>query len=416
MHNTVSSGRRKMKEKGYSKKQQILATVAVCFAGYGAYSDSVIYPIVSAILEDFPGTSVVAANMFLTGASAIAAILAALLTGILLRHIRARVLIILGTITFFIGGVAGFWAQNFSFLIVMRALDGFSDGLLATASAAMITQIFAKEKERSRVFSLYIVASLILSVITGSLSGVLCTIGWRYSFLANSASFIPIILAIFFLPDTPLESTPSRVPLPEERCWKPAKPIWAIAMYLIFSVLAFVCSICSSFYVTENGIGNSMLVGFSQSSGKIICIVVTFIFPIVYGKFKKYIPLASAVSFTLIYFFLYFAPSAGMLFLGMVLLNVGMSLIPTYYQLRVSQNTPACRMGLMMGLYTISIYGANLVCPYVPIVLQFLPGCDTYTATYLPIGMILGVLATIYLIRLCTGREQKEMDNYGQNI
>ena len=141
-----------MKEKGYSKKQQILATVAVCFAGYGAYSDSVIYPIVSAILEDFPGTSVVAANMFLTGASAIAAILAALLTGILLRHIRARVLIILGTITFFIGGVAGFWAQNFSFLIVMRALDGFSDGLLATASAAMITQIFAKERNEAAFF------------------------------------------------------------------------------------------------------------------------------------------------------------------------------------------------------------------------------------------------------------------------
>ena len=180
--------------------------------------------------------------------------------------------------------------------------------------------------------------------------------------------------------------------------------------------LAFVCSICSSFYVTENGIGNSMLVGFSQSSGKIICIVVTLIFPFVYGKFKKYIPLASAFSFALIYFLLYLAPSAGMLFLGMALLNVGMSLIPTYYQLRVSQNTPVCRMGLMMGLYTISIYGANLLCPYVPTVLQLLPGCDTYTATYLPIGIILGVLAVIYLIRLRTGREQQELDNYGQNI
>ena len=297
-----------MKEKGYSKKQQILATVAICFAGYGAYSDSVVYPIISNILEDFPGTSVVAANMFLTGASAIAAILAALLTGILMRHIRAKVLIIVGTITFFIGGVAGFWAQNFSFLIVMRALDGFSDGLLATASAAMITQIFPNEKERSRVFSLYIVASLILSVITGSLSGVLCTIGWRYSFLANGASFIPIILAIFFLPDTPLEAAAPKAALPKECRWKPGKPIWAIAMYLIFSVLAFVCSICSSFYVTENDIGNSMLVGFSQSSGKIICIVVTLIFPLVYGKFKKYIPLASAFSFALIYFLLYLAP------------------------------------------------------------------------------------------------------------
>lgn len=259
-----------MKGKGYSKKQQILAAVAICFAGYGAYSDSVIYPIISAILADFPGTSVVASNMFLTGASAIAAILAALLTGILMRHIRA------------------------------------------------------------------------------------------------------------------------------------------IAMHLIFSVLAFVCSICSSFYVAENGIGNSMLVGFSQSSGKIICIVVTLIFPVVYGKFKKYIPLASAFSFALIYFFLYLAPGAGMLFLGMALLNVGMSLIPTYYQLRVSQNTPACRMGLMMGLYTISIYGANLLCPYVPTVFRLLPGCHTYTAAYLPIGIILGVLAVIYLIRLCAGREQKE--------
>ena len=96
-----------MKEKGYSKKQQILATVAICFAGYGAYSDSVVYPIISNILEDFPGTSVVAANMFLTGASAIAAILAALLTGILMRHIRAKVLIIVGTITFFIGRLLG---------------------------------------------------------------------------------------------------------------------------------------------------------------------------------------------------------------------------------------------------------------------------------------------------------------------
>lgn len=105
-----------------------------------------------------------------------------------------------------------------------------------------------------------------------------------------------------------------------------------------------------------------------------------------------------------------------MLFLGMALLNVGMSLIPTYYQLRVSQNTPACRMGLMMGLYTISIYGANLLCPYVPTVFRLLPGCHTYTAAYLPIGIILGVLAVIYLIRLCTGREQQELDNYGQNI
>jgi len=394
-----------MQEPVYSKKQKILATIAICFAGYGAYSDSVVYPIVTAILEDFPGTSVVASNMFLTGASAIAAILGALLTGVLVKHIRKRPLIILGTAAFFVGGVAGFWAKDFAFLIAMRALDGFSDGVLATASAAMITQIFPEEKARGRVFSLYIVASLVLSIISGSLSGVLCTIGWRYSFLANAASFIPIILAVCFLPDTPLE--PPAKKLPKAQRWNPAKASGAIVMYLILSFLAFVCSICSGFYVAENGIGNSMLVGFSQSSGKIICLIITLSFTPIYARFKRYIPVVSCLSFTLIYLLLYFFPSAGMLFAGMACLNVGMSLIPTYYELQVSEHTPPSRMGLMMGLYTVSIYGANLICPYVPTTLQAVLGCTTYTATYIPIAIILGVITLYYALRLLAERRQE---------
>ena len=398
----------------YSARAKILATIAICFAGYGAYSDSVVYPIITSILEEFPDTSVGCTNMFLTGASAIAAIFAAFLTGVLVKYIRKRTLIILGTTAFFVGGVAGFFARNMGFLIAMRALDGFSDGMLATASAVMITQIFQEEKERSRVFALYIVASLVLSIISGSLSGVLCTIGWRYSFLANSASFIPILLAVFFLPDTPLEPLVKRTR--EKLRWKPAKPLGAIGMYLLLSALAFVCSICSSFYVSENAIGNSVLVGFSQSVGKIVCLVITLCFTPIYVRFKKFIPFFSCMSFTAIYLLLYFWPSAVMLFLAMAILNVGMSLIPTYFELKVSQNTPEARMGLMMGLYTISIYGANLLCPYVPTTLQAVMGSSTYTATYVPVAVIMGAISLFYLVRLVSGREQRSLDSYGREL
>ena len=365
-------------------------------------------------MQDFSGISVNATNMFLTGASSIAAVIAALLAGILVKYIRKRTLIIVGTIAFFIGGVASFWAEDFSFLIAMRALDGFSDGLLATTGAALITQIFRDEKERARIFSLHIVASLVFSIVTGSLSGVLCNIGWRYSFLANSASIVSVLLAVFFIPDTPLE--PKNAVQAEKRSWKPAIALGAIGMYLLLSALAFVCSICSSFYVTENGFGASALVGFSQSSGKIICLIITLSFSLIYNRYKKFIPLVSCLSFSAIYLLLYYWGSPVMLFVAMAVLNIGMSLIPTYFELKVSQNTPEFRMGLMMGLYTISVYGGNLLCPYVPTTLQKLLNLQSYTQTYLPLSIILGAIAVFYLVRLVTGIEQKSFDSYGKYI
>lgn len=398
----------------YSRKQKTLATVAICSAGYGAYSDSVVYPIVSTIMQDFSGISVNATNMFLTGASAIAAVIAALLTGILVKYIRKRTLIIWGTIAFFIGGVASFWAEDFSFLIAMRALDGFSDGMLATTGAALITQIFQDEKERAGIFSLHIVACLIFSMITGSLSGILCAFGWRYSFLANSASIVSVVLAVFFIPDTPLE--PKTAVCAEKKKWKPSIALGAIGMYLLLSALAFVCSICSSFYVMENGFGASALVGFSQSSGKIICLIITLSFSYIYGRYKKFIPLVSCMSFSLIYLLLYYWGSPLMLFVAMAVLNIGMSLIPTYFELKVSQNTPEFRMGLMMGLYTVAVYGGNLLCPYVPTVLQKALNLQTYTQTYLPIAVILGLITVFYLVRLVTGMEQKSFAAYGKYL
>lgn len=390
---------------GYSRQQKALATAAICAAGYGAYSDSVVYPIASAIVADFPGITPGAVNLFLTGASSIAAVFAALLAGVLVKWVRKRVLIILGTMAFFVGGVASFWAKDFSFLVAMRALDGFSDGLIATTAAAAITQIFPDEKERARVFSLHIVAALIFSIITGSLSGVLGRYGWRYSFLANAASIVSVLMAVLFLPDTTLEPRqPSR---DQREPWHPRIALGAIGMYLLLSALAFVCSVCSSFYVTENGLGGSALVGFSQSSGKLICLVITLSFSWVYARFKRYIPVVSCLSFSLIYFLLYWKASAGVLFLAMAILNIGMSLIPTYFELKVSENTPQYRMGLMMGLYSVSVYGGNLLCPYVPTTLQAGLGLTTYTQTYLPIALILAGITLFYLAGLLRSQKAK---------
>lgn len=390
---------------GYSKRQKRLATAAICAAGYGAYSDSVVYPIASEIVADFPGISSGSVNLFLTGASAIAAVIAAILAGFLVKWIRKRVLITVGTTAFLIGGVASFWAKDFAFLIAMRALDGFSDGLIATTVAALTTQIFPDEKERARVFSLHIVAALVFSIITGSLSGILCRYGWRYSFLANAASIVSVFMAVLFLPDTPLE--PGHSHREAQQPWNPGIALGAIGMYLLLSALAFVCSICSSFYVTENGLGGSALVGFSQSCGKIICLVITLSFSWVYARFKKYIPVVSCFSFSLIYFLLYWLGSPATLFLAMGILNIGMSLIPTYFELKVSENTPECRMGLMMGLYSVSVYGGNLLCPYVPTVLQAGLGLGSYTQTYLPIAILLLGITLFYFLRLITAENRK---------
>lgn len=84
-----------------------------------------------------------------------------------------------------------------------------------------------------------------------------------------------------------------------------------------------------------------------------------------------------------------------------------MSLIPTYFELKVSENTPECRMGLMMGLYSVSVYGGNLLCPYVPTVLQAGLGLGSYTQTYLPIAILLLGITLFYFLRLITAENRK---------
>ena len=173
--------------------------VALWTAGYGALSDSVIVPLLSAILEEFSDASETMRNLFVSGASAVMAMIFAMLTGVLMRHFSKRKLLILGTTLFAIGGIGGAFAHSMEFLLLTRMFDGMSDGIIMTTAASLVAQLFPDEKERSSFFSYNTVFSALFGMATASIAGVLCVKSWRLGFLANGLAFVPVILAILSL-------------------------------------------------------------------------------------------------------------------------------------------------------------------------------------------------------------------------
>ena len=166
--------------------------VALWTAGYGALSDSVIVPLLSAILEEFSDASETMRNLFVSGASAVMAMIFAMLTGVLMRHFSKRKLLILGTTLFAIGGIGGAFAHSMEFLLLTRMLDGMSDGIIMTTAASLVAQLFPDEKERSSFFSYNTVFSALFGMATASIAGV-----HFYNLAKHFFSFLKILMLLY---------------------------------------------------------------------------------------------------------------------------------------------------------------------------------------------------------------------------
>src|SRR5690242_9205218 len=118
-------------------KKSIWLKVALCFASFDMFSDSVVVPIVTAIYNEFPNSSFFQQNFVLSG-SALLSIPAALITGIFTRFVSKRYLVIFGSLLYCIGGIGGAFSTGMDFLLATRAITGVSNGILSTVALSLI--------------------------------------------------------------------------------------------------------------------------------------------------------------------------------------------------------------------------------------------------------------------------------------
>ena len=278
-----------------------LTKIALCSAGYGLFSDSVMIPMVNAIFVEFSNASAFLLNYVISG-NAILALISGLVTGVLLRYIRRKPLLIGGTLVFAIGGIGGAFSTSLEFLAVMRSLDAISDGILTVTTAVMIVELWKSEKEQSFVFGMHSAFAGTFGCIVGIFAGYISVHSWRHVFYINGVTFISVILCILFVPDT----KPPKYEHKEEGhleewekrlVWKPLPFVGILGAMLVLGSLCYMIAMLLDLFIAEQGIGNSIITGYMSIITAAVGFIGNMSAPAVLTRIKRksFLSLHSAV-------------------------------------------------------------------------------------------------------------------------
>ena len=284
-------------------KHPTMTVLALLLSSFMTSADTmVLQPIIDLLATDvFPeyGYSMSAMIMNI---SAIALAVTSVASGALVRFGKKR-LIILGTIFFTIGGVAGSFVTNIYYIWFTRLFEGFGAGLVMTVSLMMIPQIFADQARVDKIMGYNGILMALFSGIITFTSGYLALVSWKLPFMYYLVGIIILVFQVLYIPD-------DRKALAEEG-GAPAKSrisragVMHAVSGLAFGIFTSFFFVCISGVLAENGVGDASMAGTASTFNTIGSFISGFFFACLFGKIKDY-------SFT-VFYLLMIAAWAGLL-------------------------------------------------------------------------------------------------------
>ncbi len=394
-----------------TKKRDKWVKIAIYMAGYGMFSDNVVIPLITKISEDFTDASLFSLNFVISGCG-VAAIIASIFTGILMKYFDKRNLIIAGTVIFSVGGIAGAFSPNITFLAVTRTIDAISDGILTTVTSTLIAQLWKSEKERSDIAGWYNAVSCIFGAFMSIAAGYLAVYSWRFSFLINGVSIIGTIFCILFIPkglSEPISrSRAASIPetIMDDIPYHPLKLILSLIAYMIISSLCYELSFLINLYVVEKNFGNTVISGYLSFLITAVAFLGCISMSPLYAKIKKLLPSFFSVVAGL-FMYLYAIANSPIIAMicGAVVGYMG-GIIVVYYHWYIIQNTPRRYLNVYAGLESALIYLNGYLAVYIPSINTVLFHTQTISESleYSSFGLI--VIGILYFLIWVVSRQR----------
>ena len=228
-------------------------------------------PALAAIKEAFPHITATQAKLVLTLPT-----LVMMPIGLFSARLTARIdkkkLLLTGMVLFLLFGVSGGFVDNFGLLLLMRLLFGIGLGIMTPLSTSLIFDFAPDTNKRSKLLGIQGASNQLGGLIFMSLSGVLTSISWRYSFLVYAFVIVSIILTSLYMP-----SIPPRSPKGGNGDGEKKKMSRKILLLAFFAMMIFACYFLINtdlaLFMDAKGIGNAKECGYALAVMRIPAIV-----------------------------------------------------------------------------------------------------------------------------------------------
>ena len=277
-------------------------------------------PAIAAIKEAFPDISATQAKLVLTLPTLVMMPIG-LCSGKLASMVDKKKLLLTGMTLFGVFGVAGGFVNDFSLLLLMRVLFGIGLGIMTPLSTSLIFDFTTDVKQRSRLLGIQGASNQTGGLLFMSLSGVLASISWRYSFLVYAFVIISIILALLYLPSIPPK------PKPVTASGKPQKMSKKIVILGFFAMMIFACYFIIntdlSIFMDRLGLGDAKECGYALSIMRIPAIVAGISLGLIMGRLKDWTMPVSMAIMAVGYLMIAWSGSFAMVMAGCLIVGLG---------------------------------------------------------------------------------------------
>ena len=334
------------------KKMLVLTMLCISLFQMGMVG---LAPVVSAVVDAFPGTSALAAQMATTFLNLVL-VGVALLSGTISRHFGRRKMCAGGMLLFALAGICGaFFTVGLWAVFVWSAFLGAGTGLFVPAVSSMMID-YLDDGERSAVAGLQTafvnLGGMALSFLAGLLAGTV----WSNAYLVFLAAVPVLFLCLRFLPRD--EPAPVQVTSRDRPAKLPAAVWLATLQTFLFAVLYFAFSTNISLLLTERGVTDTAMSGTATAVFMLGGCLFGFVFTRLLNLCKERTACLAFVLLAVSYLTIYCLDGSAVLFAAAFVGGGSLSLIFPYFLVTIAgQVNPSA--SVMASSLIISV-GPNL--------------------------------------------------------
>lgn len=167
------------------------------------FGTMIVAPAVKLLAVAFPDTSTLLIQWVVT-LSSIFILPTLFLVEPLSRRFNRKSILIAGLLLYLLGGIGPALSNDFTMILVFRALLGLGIGLIAPTFNTLIAQNF-QGGERTKMMGFITSVNGIGGALFLSVGGFIATLGWRAVFVTYVYTLILLLLVVFLLPKFPPE-------------------------------------------------------------------------------------------------------------------------------------------------------------------------------------------------------------------
>ena len=277
-----------------------------------------------------------------------------ILSGILMRFIPSKVLMILGVLLWLVGGVIPYFMDSLTAILGMRVIFGIGLGLVQSLCSALIVENFEDPDERSKIMGNQTAFQMLGAIIFSIVAGNLGTIHWNIAFLVHLIAVISLIAAIVCIP----YRKPQKVTNTGEKIkFQPTGMMW------VWCISFFIFMIAGQSY--SNFASSIITAGYSLALFALGGLIMGFIFGKIAKACKKLTLTVGCVLLAISYLIMTLAPSLVVSYIGAFICGLAFSICMPCIMTGAGNSVAVTSSAMAVSIATCLQNAGMSICPYI---------------------------------------------------